>query len=598
MLGRQTSFPEDDYSLVPQQKGIVPAPSSSSVPVVFPAPASRLALRQAVSQEQHKQEQQDQQQRQRRLQGEEGHTDTDSPMYDKEHAYSVKHHPAKSLQFFDSALPLPSPSPLPSAQSKNLVDQTKRHGILQLPPRPPPPLQQRKQITRFTSTMGTDLSQLSIGNDLQDSSSSIGSDHSLVMEDVSEFYDNVTANDSSNNTSRQSLMRNDSTGNTTNSTASTEQRREASEDWTIDRYHRQQRQQQQQPLGAPEQHQRPPAPEPSDKKPLSALERIKRQQKRHSQEQERLAELVLPQELMAQPSMGAAGYAGSGENYVLPVREFPPNLVPIQSFHSLATACQVSPPPMFQQQQQHQQAGGGGEGGSGMAPIGLGAAIIGTDSAMLDQLLTLIPGPNRPRLPSQIEWQQGIEELRQRRKDTTTLTNSVGRQSSSGSRHSQDSSTDGRSRRHSMPDMPHGQSQEGQERRLGDNFRNPMLMASSSISPLPSTVLHPNAQMRRSGFGDREQQLLQPPIQRQSIAETQAIDVSMISSMAFADPKKVTRKRAGKRTSALDNLKGQEPPVASSSNTTVDKADNEAANIAFSEMLVIIKLFYPRMSLL
>lgn len=604
MLGRQITFPEDEYSPIPQQKIIVPAPSSSPIPVVFPAPASRLALRQVVSQEQHKQEQQkqqDQQQRQGRRQGEEGHTDTDSLMYDEEHAYSVKHHPAESLQFFDSALPLPSPSPMQSAQSRNFVDQSKPHGILQLPPRPPPPLQQQKQITRFTNTMGSDLSQLSISNEMQDSSSSIGSDHSLVMEDIFELYDDASANNSSNNTSRQSSIRNDSTGNTTKTAASTEERREPSEDWTIDRYHRQQRQQQQQPLGALEQYQRSSAPEPSDKKPLSALERIKRQQKRHSQEQERLAELILPQDLMAQPSMGAAGYAGSGENYVLPVREVPRDFVPIQSFHPLATTCQVPPLPKFQhhqqQQQQHQQARGDGEGGSGMAPIDPGADIIGTDSAMLDQLLTLIPGPNRPRLPSQIEWQQGIEELQQRRKDAATLTSSVGRQNSSGSRHSQDSSTDGRSRRHSMPDMPHGQSRESHERRLGDNFRNPMLIANTS-SPSPSTVLNSNALMRQAGFEDREQLLLLPPIQRQSIAETQAIDVSKISSMTLAEPKRLTRKHAGKRTSALDNLQGQEPPMASSFSTTVDKVDKEVVNIAFSQMLVRINVFYPRRSLL
>ncbi|OAQ27351.1 hypothetical protein K457DRAFT_21241 [Linnemannia elongata AG-77] len=598
MFDRQVISTEDDLRHVPQQNSIVPAPSSYPIPVAFPAPASRLALREAVSQEQHKQEQQQkqdhQQQQQGRRQGEGGHTDTDNLMYDREHAYSVKHHPAKSLQFFDSALPLPSTSPLPSAQSRNLVDQTNLHGILQLPPLPPPPPQQQKQIAGFTSATGADLSQSSISNDLQDSSSSIGSDHSLVMEDVFEFYDNPSANDSSNNTSRQSSMRNDSTRNTATTAASTQQRREPSEDWTIDRYHRQQQQQQQQSLGAPEQYQRPPAPEPSDKKPLSALERIKRQQKRHSQEQERLAELVLPQELMVPPSTGVAGYAGSGENYVLPVREVPRDLVPIRPFHPLATASQVSPLPIFQnhhqQQHQHQQTRDGGERGSGKAPIDPGAAIIGTDSVMLDQLLTLIPGPNRPRLPSQVEWQQGIEELRQRRKDAATLTNSVGRQNSSGSRHSQDSSTDGRSRRHSMPDMPHGQSRVDQERRTGDNFRNPMLMTSSSNSPSSSAAVNLNTQLRRSGFEDREQQLLQPPIQRQSIAETQSIDVSMISSMALADSKRVTRKRAGKRTSALDSLQGQEPPLANPSDTMDDKVDKDVVNIAFSEMLATFSL--------
>ncbi|KAF9147532.1 hypothetical protein BG015_010808 [Linnemannia schmuckeri] len=596
MFGRQAVYTEDDYRLLPQQNSIVPAPSSSPSAVALPAPASRPALHQAVSQEQHKQEQQQQEQQKQwqvRHQGEDGHTDTDSSMYDREHAYSVKHHPAQSTQFFISALPLPSPSPVPSAQPTNPVDQTKLNGILPFPPRPPSPLQQQKQTTGFTSTMSTDLSQLSISTNLQDSSSSIGSDHSLVMEDIFEFYDNVSADIPSNNTSRQSSVQSDPTGSTTTKAASTQQQREPSEDWTIDRYHRQQ-QQQQQPLDALEQHQRSLTPEPSNKKPLSALERIKRQQKRQSQEQERLAEMVLPLELMAKPSMGATGYAGSGENHVLPVREVPRDLAPIQSFHSLATASQVSPVPFQhhhqQLQQQHQQARGSGEDGSEMAPIDPGAAIIGTDSIMLDQLLTLIPGPNRPRLPSQSEWQQGIEELRQRRKDAVTLTNSVGRQNSSGSRHSQDSSTDGRSRRHSMPDMPHEQSREDQERQRGDNFRHSMLMGSNSSPSSSSTVLISYAQKKRSGFEDREQQLLQPPIQRQSIAETQAMDVSMISSMTLADPQKVARKRAGKRTSALGGLHGQEPPIAASLNAMADQMDRNVVDIAFSEKLTTLSL--------
>lgn len=436
--------------------------------------------------------------------------------------------------------------------------------------------------------MSTDLSQLSINSSSpQDSSSSISdSDHSLVMEDVFEFYDdNVSVDFSCDSISRAPSMQNDPAGSTTTTAVSTHQRREPSEDWTIDRYHRQQ-QCQQLSTETPEQHQRPPAPEPTDKKPLNALERIKMQQKRQSQEQERLAEMVLPPELMAKPSnMGDTGYAVSGKDHILPVREIPRDLIPIQSFHPLATASQKSPLPLFQEQQQQQARGSGKDGGE-LAPLDPGAAIIGTDSVMLDQLLTLIPGPNRPRLPSQIEWQQGIEELRQRRKDAAALTNSVGRQNSSSSRHSQDSSSDGKSRRHSMPDMPHGQSREDQERQHGDNFRNPMLLSGNSGPTSSFSVLNSNVQKRRSGFEDREQQLLQPPIQRQSIAETQAMDASMISSTALVDTKKVARKRAGKRTSVLDELPAQGPPIATSSNTTPDRADRDVVDIAFSEMLV------------
>ncbi|KAF9910504.1 hypothetical protein EC991_006321 [Linnemannia zychae] len=368
------------------------------------------------------------------------------------------------------------------------------------------------------------------------------------------------------------------------------QRRESSGDWTIDRYHQQQQRQQQ--LDSAELHPRPPAPEPSDKKPLSALERIKRQQKRQSQEQERLADLVLPPELLSKPSPSKTGLGGLGVDHVLPIREVPLDRVPIQAFHPLATASQISPLPLVQQQQS--QSSGGSRGGiGGLASTDPGAAIIGTDSAMLDQLLTLIPGPNRPRLPTQTEWQQGIEELRQRRKDAAALTNSVGRQNSSGSRHSQDSSADGKSRRHSMPDMPHGQSREDQEKQRGDHFRNPMLMSNNSAySSSTSAVLNSSAaQKRRSGFEDREQQLLQPPIQRQSIAETQVMDVSMIPSPSVVpmDPKKAGRKRAGKNGVTFDNVSEQRVHVAASE-TTFDRVDKDVVDIAFNEMLTTLSL--------
>ncbi|KAG0274406.1 hypothetical protein BGZ95_009817 [Linnemannia exigua] len=623
MLGRQQAVcTEDDFQIPPQHNSVasapVPAPAPAPSPASIPSSRSGAALLPpAVSQEhlqcqkQDKQEQQQQQQieqQQGRHQGHNGHTDTDRLMHDREHAHAVEYNNNnRSMQFNDVSLPLRSPSPspvsLPSAQLKTPTEKKQLYESLQ-PPRPPlqQQLLQQQQGSRLTSTMSTDLSQLSISS-LQDddSISSIESDHSLIMEDVFEVYDDFSVDLSSNGTSRQSSIRNAPFATTT--TTATEalvshQRRESSGDWTIDRYHQQQqRQQQQQELDVVEQPPRPPAPEPTDKKPLSALERIKRQQKRQSQEQERLAELVLPPELMSKPNVSKTGLALPGSDHVLPVREVPIDRIPIQSFHPLATASQASPLPLMQkqkhQQQQQLQESGGSEGtAGGMAPTDPGAAIIGTDSAMLDQLLTLVPGPNRPRLPTQIEWQQGIEELRQRRKDAAALTNSVGRQNSTGSRHSQDSSADGKSRRHSMPDMPHGQSREDQERQRGDHFRNPMLLNSngnggaytSSISP---SALNSNAaQKRRSGFEDREQQLLQPPIQRQSIAEAQAMDVSMIPSAAPADSKKAARKRAGKNGAVIDNSPGQ----AVASETALDKSDKDVIDIAFNEMLTTLSL--------
>ncbi|KAF9132676.1 hypothetical protein BGW39_011621 [Mortierella sp. 14UC] len=614
MFGRQPAVCiEDDYRILPQQNIIVPAPAPTvPVPASTAALASRPAalLSTAVSQEQLYQSQK--QEIQGRHQGHNGHTDADRVMHDRGHAHTVVelNNHNRPMQCIDVSLPLRSPSPslVPLSTAQSRTESKKPYESLQQQKIPLPPLQQQlQQGTRLTSTMSTDISRLSISS-LQDdhdddSSSSIESDHSLIMEDVFEVYDNFSVELSSNDNSRQSSMRNVPlpavVATTTAEVLAAHQRRESSGDWTIDRYHQQQRQQQ---LDSAELHPRPPAPEPSDKKPLSALERIKRQQKRQSQEQERLAELVLPQELMSKPNLSKTGLAGPGADHVLPVREVPLDRIPIQALHPLATASQVSPLPLIQQQMQQKQqkqqqrlqgSGESGESGGaeGLAPTDPGAAIIGTDSAMLDQLLTLIPGPNRPRLPTQVEWQQGIEELRQRRKDAAALTNSVGRQNSSGSRHSQDSSADGKSRRHSMPDMPHGQSREDQERQRGDHFRNPMLLSNNDAYPsLTSTALNSNAaQKRRLGFEDREQQLLQPPIQRQSIAEAQAMDVSKIHTEIPIDPKKAGRKRAGKNGVALDNVPGQGAHAAASE-TASDRVDKDVIDIAFNEMLTTLSL--------
>ncbi|KAG0250286.1 hypothetical protein BG011_008505 [Mortierella polycephala] len=198
-----------------------------------------------------------------------------------------------------------------------------------------------------------------------------------------------------------------------------------------------------------------------------------------------------------------------------------------------------------------------------------------TESTMLDHLMTLVPGPNRPRLPSQIEWQQGIEELYQKRKDAAALTSSLGRQNSTGSRHSRESSADGKSRRHSMPDMPHGQSQEDRDRQRGDNFRNPMLLSS------------PPGQKRRSVYEDREQMLLQPPIQRQSIAEAQAMDTSLIPTTTAVQQQqsRPTRKRAGRRDEPEEPGRGTASPV-----DRLRDVGKDAVDVAFDEMLTKFSL--------
>ncbi|KAG0321690.1 hypothetical protein BGZ99_003745 [Dissophora globulifera] len=277
-----------------------------------------------------------------------------------------------------------------------------------------------------------------------------------------------------------------------------------------------------------------------ENKPLSALERIQQQQRRHSQEQERLVDLVVP------ANQRSAGAAAPSPN-ILPVRDLSKHNLPIQSFPLT---------PSSTEQHQHQQ---------------LGEVAAESESLMLDQLLTLAAGPNRPRLPSQIEWERGFEELRQKRKEAAAMertgqTSSVGRQNSGSSRHSQGSS-DGKSRRHSMPDMPHGQTREDLERQRGDNFRNPMLLSSSG------------ATQRRSFYEDREQQLHQPPIQRQSIAESQAMDGFPMSNLS-ADPQQI-------RNSSNNNSNGRR---AVSPTRRMRECDKDVVDIAFDDMLTSLSI--------
>lgn len=370
-----------------------------------------------------------------------------------------------------------------------------------------------------TNTMSQDVSSLSISS-LQETES-LNSDRSLIMEDAFEVYESYSIASSNTNSiigslrlglrphSEQDLY---SLSNTSSAVLS-----------------------------------------PS-KAPLSALERIQLEQKRRSQEQERLAERILP----------SGKSKGAPTPSALPTREIPRELMPTQPY-------QVAPLPLPSPTQQFQQE-----------PGPMVAAIH--DAAMYDQLLTLASGPNRPRLPSQIEWQRGFEELHQKRKDQAAATNSVGRQNSSGSRHSQESS-DGKSRRHSMPDMPHGQ-REDRDRR-GDAFRNPMLVNQNG-----GACVSGGGGKRRSGYEDREQQLQQPPIQQQSILESQVMDTSavprLVSTPDVGPPKAKKKGVSNKRPEISvpdqyiprDDL-GRKVP------SPVDNApDKDAVDIAFDEMLV------------
>ncbi|KAF9171473.1 hypothetical protein BGX20_007532 [Mortierella sp. AD010] len=366
-----------------------------------------------------------------------------------------------------------------------------------------PPLQTGDGMA---STMSEDLSQLSI-NSYQESTSSV-SDESLQMEDMFDVYD------SSQDGSHQGSLRNTTVGE-----GDTRQQQQRQRNFLYQQ---------------------------SENKPLSALERIQLQQKQRSQEQERLADLIIPPSSSRPTPSSSSSSSGAAS----------------------ATATTTA-------EASSQQPG---------AATAAAMDIENNESAMLDQLLSLVPGPNRPRLPSQIEWQKGFEEMRQKRKEAAASTSSVGRQNSSSSRHSQESS-DSRSRRHSMPDMPRGQSREDQERQRGDNFKNPMLVSSSPLH-LPaggaSDVGLPDNNNRRSGYGDREQLLQQQPIQKQPIAKF------------TAEPKQMRNNhgKAGAATGVGRTPKADSPLVrdAVSPVERMRDSDKDAVDIAFDEMLASLSL--------
>ncbi|KAG0205808.1 hypothetical protein BGX28_002680 [Mortierella sp. GBA30] len=452
-----------------------------------------------------------------------GHTEQEDQMYDSTH-HTREHWEQPSLQATATVALTPS-----------LVPPSKLHSS-KLPSLPVTfPVQQGD---RLASTMSEDLSQLS-SNSLQEGASSI-SDKSLLMEDVFDVYDdgyslepkgfdNGSRFRQSGSMGERSLSDQQLSSRTT--TEAMVQTRQSFEN-----------------------------------KQMSALESIQRQQqKRHTYEQEQLAEIIVPRGESNTPDVSSNSDTS------------PASSVPLNA----AIQLQQQQGQQEQQQQQQQQ------------PLGLSSSAPGpgNESEMFDQLLTLIPGPNRPRLPSQLEWQRGFEELRQKRRDAAALTSSVGRKNSSSSRHSQESS-DGRSRRHSMPDMPRGQSREDHERQRGDNFRNPMLSSNQATAAAnigAEGALHSGwhevvtgVAKKQSGFENREQQLQQAPIQQQSIAESQTLNVASFME-GTAEPRQQTKRPAGKRTEP-DNR-----PVVSPIGWMRGQ-DKDVVDIAFDEIMSTLSL--------
>ncbi|KAF9199863.1 hypothetical protein BGZ49_009971 [Haplosporangium sp. Z 27] len=398
-----------------------------------------------------------------------------------------------------------SPTPPIYPQMQKLVaQQLNNHNLNLQPP--------RQTTERLASTMSEDLSRLS-NNSFTESASSI-SDQSLQMEDVFDVYDEFSQDDGS----RQSSLRNPSArgGDEESISFSSNSRPET--------------------------------------KPLSALEKLQVQQKQRLQEQERLAELVLP--------LSGKNNRNFSRDISSPAQPGPTSSSNSSSSGAGAVASPAVAP--------SQQAG---------VTTAAASSVENGESTILDQLLLLAPGSNRPRLPSQVEWQKGLEQLQLNHKNATALTSSVGRQNSNSSKHGQESS-ESKSRRHSMPDMPRGQSREDQERQRGDNFRNPMLL-SSSTSPTGGVDAGLSNYKRRSGYGDREQLLQQPPIQRQSISEMAVLDPTTI---ATTEPKEM-RNNLNKAAAAVPSGKSVVSPVERKRDS-----DKDAVDTAFDEMLASLSL--------
>ncbi|KAF9582693.1 hypothetical protein BGW38_010879 [Lunasporangiospora selenospora] len=364
---------------------------------------------------------------------------------------------------------------------------------------PTPPLKQSE--VKATTTMSQDLSYLSLSS-IQDSAPSIISeDHSLQMEDVFDVYESYSNGPQGPYVGPPKSLWVEESGH---SPVATQMPQEVSQYQTA-----------------------------VEQSPLNALERIRQQQRRNTLEQKQLADFEMP---------AIVGGHGRTDGGVPTSREEPQNNIPVDP---------------------------------------------NDESAMLDKLLTSIPPSSRPRLPTFQDWQQMYDEQKKKAasvvaKDEPSSgnmfsigqTSSLGRQNSTGSRHSKEASggagndTETRGangRRHSMPDIPPGQSREDQFRQRGDRFVNPMLHSNLSSHQLVgsggsrTTAAGGAYPKRRSGYEDREQQLNQLPIQRQSIAEapsmrgapstnaTSDAEVTAITSYIHFGEKKDSKGKNGKR---------------------------------------------------
>ncbi|KAG0228278.1 hypothetical protein BGW41_003498 [Actinomortierella wolfii] len=168
---------------------------------------------------------------------------------------------------------------------------------------------------------------------------------------------------------------------------------------------------------------------------LSALERLQIQQRRVSQEQQRLANMILP------PSTAEEKRAISG---MLPTREVNVEAIPALQHHHLFRPHEenlmspVSPPrpperpfsptPPSLASQSYSPSP---QLDASMSESPNNQSNPGdSDSAKLDQLLLQFQGPNRPRLPTQLEWQRNLAELTLKQQQDSNVSTKASRRQS------------------------------------------------------------------------------------------------------------------------------------------------------------------------
>ncbi|KAI1317259.1 hypothetical protein EDD11_008746 [Mortierella claussenii] len=528
---------------------------------------------------------------------------------------------------------------------------------------------------RLVSTMSQDLSRLSINSSLPDTDTSIsGDDLSLQMEDVNDFYDGNSDSGNARGVHGDGPSAKDSTSDLESSRydsgaaiasvapgarnfsghalsvlgtpvpvrSSTIGSSVASASASAPVVGLG-------PGGGPQQRPQNLPYQMVENKPMSVLERIQQQQRRKSMEQERLTGLILPS--AASPSSFSPTTFSSVPSPAASFSKFnndnndKSKKPALSSSHGLTIANNVagggglagrnfSRDHLSSHQQTPQPISSASSASSVPPPSSVPqsqafpppAATTAIESDTLDQLLALTPGSHRPRLPSQVEWERGLEQLRQKRKDDTLVSgagglqiSSVGRQISISSRHTEDDigSAKGKTRRHSMPDMPKDQmSPEERDRRRGDQFQNPMLMSPSGSNGIGGNNSGAgttaglgagaggHAYKRRSGFEDREQLLQQLPIQRQPILESQAMDTTSIplsyhnnrnNDISYATALEPKNARLTGTDVAGSNVNAYIRPVNRSSIVvnaveTMEESDKDVLDVAFDEMLASLSL--------